>query len=106
MWERSNGDRDWLPPVGDSSRGAGDRLRGALLEIAAHETRGEAIVVTHGGIIADLLLNLFPVAEIEAKNPTYLHLKHCSVTTLSCQGDHFELLSAGAVDHLRTTITG
>ena len=56
VWARTTRDRDWVPAGGESSRQAGRRLAGFLAGLPA--APGPVVVVTHGGVTADLLRNL------------------------------------------------
>jgi broad specificity phosphatase PhoE len=55
-WDRSAAERDFVPDGGDSSRQAGERLRGFLLDLAAEP--GPVAAATHGGVTTDLLRTL------------------------------------------------
>ncbi len=57
MWEKGSSDRDWNPPVGDSSRSAGARLQ-KVIE-SQSDDKQHIVLITHGGIIADFVLNIF-----------------------------------------------
>jgi broad specificity phosphatase PhoE len=55
-WARASADRDYVPPVGDSSRTAGERFREFLIE---HGEAADPIAVAcHGGVTVDLLRTL------------------------------------------------
>ena len=72
LWERCNRDRDFVPPVGDSSRGAGQRLEAFVTAVHADLPDGEVIAVAHGGIIADFLLNVLPLSELGRISPAFV----------------------------------
>jgi broad specificity phosphatase PhoE len=82
MWERASRERDSVPPVGDSSRCAGERIehfiRDVHVELVPGElvneqgSSGEVVAFTHGGIIADFLLNVCTVAQLEALSPAFV----------------------------------
>ena len=55
-WERSVRNRDFVPPGGDSSRQAGERMRAFLQDLTGQQ--GTVVAVTHGGITTDLLRTL------------------------------------------------
>ena len=69
-----------LPPGGGSSRQAGARLRAFLAGLPGMP--GPAVVVTHGGITADLLRNLLPD---DALPPQLLSagIPPCAITTVN-----------------------
>jgi broad specificity phosphatase PhoE len=53
MWERSSRERDWQPPVGDSSRAAGQRLEQFIQAQQKQHPQATILAVTHGGVLAD-----------------------------------------------------
>lgn len=55
-WERSTQDRDLVLGNGESSRSAGERLRGFFLGLAG--ASGPVAIVSHGGVTTDLLRTL------------------------------------------------
>ncbi|MDP2637578.1 MAG: histidine phosphatase family protein [Candidatus Levybacteria bacterium] len=57
MWEKATTERDWLPPVGDSSRTSGKRLQEVIEK--HKKNHSQIALVTHGGIITDFLFNVF-----------------------------------------------
>ena len=79
-WARTTDDRDFVPPDGESSRQAGARLQAFLIGLPG--TPGPAVVVTHGGITADLLRNLLPD---DALPPQLLSagIPPCAITTIN-----------------------
>ncbi|NIK76647.1 broad specificity phosphatase PhoE [Paenibacillus castaneae] len=105
MWERCTTDRDFIPPVGDSARMAGERLSTCLLELANENPQDTIIILTHGGLITDFLVNVISDEELRRKNPniiaeqSYL-IKECSITKVRCEGGIFILDDIGCVEHL------
>ena len=92
-WARATRDRDFVSLGGESSRQAGNRLRGFVATMPAGLT--PAGVVTHGGITTDLLRNLLPDRELpagllETGNPP------CAITTL----EDLTAVSIAATGHL------
>ncbi|GAA4217193.1 histidine phosphatase family protein [Actinocatenispora rupis] len=81
-WNRSTADRDFRPPLGDSSRDAGERFAAFLDEHA--DGRGTTIVVSHGGVTVDALRTLFGDGSL-AERPELLNrgVPPCALTTLS-----------------------
>jgi broad specificity phosphatase PhoE len=63
-WERCTRDRDFAPPGGESSREAGERLRGFLDTQATGS--GPVSAVTHGGVTVDLLRTILGDAAVPA----------------------------------------
>lgn len=107
MWERCTQDRDYSPPVGDSARKAGERLSSCLSELSERYPADHLIVVTHGGLITDFLVNVFCVEELYLKHPHFIaeqsHLiAECSITEIRCKGGIFEWVSFADTRHLHT----
>ncbi|WP_274362562.1 histidine phosphatase family protein [Paenibacillus thermotolerans] len=105
MWDRCTRDRDYIPPVGDSARGAGERLTACLKELAEGH-RGECVViVTHGGLITDFLVNVIPEEELNVFYPDFLKeqsrlIHECSITKVSLHSGKFSLEGFGSIAHL------
>jgi 2,3-bisphosphoglycerate-dependent phosphoglycerate mutase len=47
--ERASLQRSWQPPIGDSSRGAGDRMARFLRELTQRHPGRKVIIISHGG---------------------------------------------------------
>lgn len=86
MWERSSLDRDWTPHIGDSSKKTGTRMQRI---IESHNDSHEHItLVTHGGIIADFVLNIFNEEDLDRLLHNFSKTKEnsvfeCSLTIVS-----------------------
>lgn len=105
IWEYCNNNRDYDPPVGDSARKAGERLEQFLREKHSIYPIGTIIVVAHGGVIADFLINNFPLNYLEEIRPLFIQkksgiIKECSISTLQFDGNHFSIDSLANIDHL------
>jgi broad specificity phosphatase PhoE len=79
-WRQSVRDRDFIPPGGDSSSQAGDRMRAFLEDVSAQQ--GTVVAVTHGGVTTDLLRTLLGDDKLPARL-----LQHgvppCAITTIT-----------------------
>jgi broad specificity phosphatase PhoE len=71
LWERCSRERDFVPPVGDSSRAAGQRVERFVAAVHEALPTGEVVAITHGGLIADFLLNVFSLAELAKVSPAF-----------------------------------
>jgi broad specificity phosphatase PhoE len=81
LWERCSRERDYLPlvgdsPVGDSSRGAGQRVEAFMATVHAAFVQaglpdGEVVAVAHGGLIADFLLNICSPITLAQISPAF-----------------------------------
>ena len=104
QWERCSQDRDYEPAVGGSSRAAGQRL--AAFAAACHQSFATqtVVAVTHGGVLADFLRNVFTPAELDRVRPAFSLapyssevIPECSVTTLVYDGEDYCLEAIGAL---------
>lgn len=105
MWAQATLERDWVPPVGDSSRKAGERLQEIIS--SSDEDNGDIVLVTHGGIITDFLSNVFCDQILDAKLPIFSSEKdssilECSITTIDYDPEtrKYELLDLSSTKHL------
>jgi broad specificity phosphatase PhoE len=71
LWERCSRDREYVPPVGDSSRGAGQRVEAFMAAVHATLPAGEVVAAGHGGTIADFLLNICTPATLAQIHPAF-----------------------------------
>lgn len=105
-WDRSVRDRDFVPPVGDSSRQAAARLIAFLTELPNPQrttpgeqqayAEGAVAAVTHGGVTTDLLRTLLGDDAV----PEQLMaggVPPCGITTLA----GLRVLAVAETDHLR-----
>ena len=104
MWIRSSQNRNWQPPVGDSSYNCGKRLQ-KLIENLMSEFDTHIVLVTHGGIISDFLRNTFQPEELNQFIPNFVtplddNIKETSITTLVRKDDKYILRKLGDVTHL------
>jgi broad specificity phosphatase PhoE len=58
IWKRASKERNWQPPIGDSSIQSGKRLEKFIIDSLMYKDEHLA-VITHGGIISDFLRNVF-----------------------------------------------
>ena len=71
LWERCSRERDYVPPVGDSSRGTGERIATYMDRVHIELPHAEMVAVAHGGIIADFLLNVCALEELARLSPAF-----------------------------------
>jgi broad specificity phosphatase PhoE len=93
-WARTEQDRDYQPPGGDSSRQAAGRLRDFLAGLTGQ--RGPVAAVTHGGVTTDLLRTLLGDAAV----PPALResgIPACAITAVT---DATQLSLIASVTHL------
>jgi 2,3-bisphosphoglycerate-dependent phosphoglycerate mutase len=105
--ERASMQRSWQPPIGDSSRGAGDRMARFLRELTQRQPGRKVIIISHGAIIVDFLLNVASRKILRAVNPDFADnpygdgiMRESSVTVVHYDGVNFLPETIVAVDHL------
>ncbi|RAI93632.1 2,3-bisphosphoglycerate-dependent phosphoglycerate mutase/probable phosphoglycerate mutase [Paenibacillus pabuli] len=107
MWDTCTSDPDYLPPVGDSSKQAGERLASFLTELTSVEPPDSHIViVTHGGLITDFLVNTFSEQELNVWHPDFIAMQsqlipECSITTLIHENGKYTIQDFASVAHLK-----
>ncbi|HLD92154.1 MAG TPA: histidine phosphatase family protein [Patescibacteria group bacterium] len=104
-WEYSNFHREFKPKVGHSSLQSGKDALDVISEISTSLPDSNVAIITHGGVICDLLRNLFSDNELRkfiSDFPEQLDklIKECSITTLIKNNTGFTLKEIGAVNHL------
>jgi len=106
MWDRCTNDPEYHPPVGDSSRRAGERMASALSDLANKSpVNSSIIIVTHGGLITDFLVNTIPADQLNkiypefAKNQSQL-VPECSITKLIVKDGKYSVDYFSYSDHL------
>lgn len=106
MWDRCTSDPDYVPPVGDSSKQAGERLASSLTELVnVDSTDSYIVIVTHGGLITDFLVNTFSEHELNVWHPDFIAMQsqlipECSITTLIHENGNYTIHDFASVKHL------
>lgn len=103
-WQKTDLDRDYQPYHGFSSRESGRRLESFLNEISKNIQKGSVLIVAHGGIIGDLLRNVFlekdlPFVVNEISKAKYIEILECSVTIIK-KDKELILEKIGDISHL------
>lgn len=106
MWEQCTRERDYCPPIGDSARKAGERLSSCLIGLADRHPQETLVIVTHGGLITDFLVNEFSREELHRTYPNFLEeqnnlVAECSITRVSYCNGKFDLLDFANTTHLK-----
>lgn len=106
MWKKASVDREWQPQVGDSSINSGKRLEKFISKILS-DPEEHVVIVTHGGLTADFLKNVFSTEDLNEHIEEFAQLsdgkvKHCSITTIEVDPETgaYTLVSLADVDHL------
>jgi broad specificity phosphatase PhoE len=108
LWEQSSRERDFVPPVGDSSRQAGQRVEAFMAQVYEELPAGEVVAVAHGGIIADFLINVCTPEMLREISPAFAArpyageiMRHGAITTVEYRGvDAIVVKSIAATGHL------
>jgi broad specificity phosphatase PhoE len=106
MWEQCTRDPTYIPPIGDSAKQAGERLSSLLLELAEKYPHGSNIVVvTHGGLITDFLVQAFSEEELNVWHPDFVAVQselipECSITKLIYTGGNIIMDFFASIEHL------
>lgn len=106
MWDRCTSDPDYIPPVGDSAKQAGERLASLLTELANEEPENRnIIVVAHGGLITDFLVQTFTERQLNVWHSDFIAMQNqlipeCSITTLIHDQGNFTIEAFASTQHL------
>ncbi len=105
IWDQTNENRKFTPIHGRSSFQTGLDFQRFVEDIDTVNPDSEVAIVTHGGTIADFILNVFSINEIEAIQPNFLKqkssfIKECSITIVTLTQGHFSLKKIATTDHL------
>jgi broad specificity phosphatase PhoE len=107
MWERCTHESEYIPPVGDSAKQAGERLSSLLSELAKkHPPQSNIVIVTHGGLITDFLVHTFPMNQLDVWHPNFVSVQselvpECSITTLSYESGKYKVEDFASIEHLK-----
>jgi broad specificity phosphatase PhoE len=103
-WSRASRERDYQPISGDSSRVAGQRLRGFVDGLSPAET---VVVVSHGGVTTDLLRDLLGDEDLEAGVPGLIGggIPAGAITTLERNIEDWTAAEIASVRHLPEATT-
>lgn len=105
LWNKTSYERDFVPPVGDSSINKGKKITELINEIKTKYSEGNFILVSHGGAISDFLINNFTESDLAKFHDLILvkrsgAIKECSITIVDFDGNNFSLDSIAALNHL------
>lgn len=101
-WDKTMGDRNYQPTYGDTAFAAGERLKALLDELPEN---GKYVIVSHGGIIGDVLRNLFTDAPLKfqtdsAKSLQWVVIGECSISEITRENNTYTLIRANDTRHL------
>lgn len=103
-WTKTDLDRKYQPTHGDSSYNAGKRMESFIKEVSNIYDKN-ILVVTSGGVIGDLLRNIFsdkdlPLVTNRETKARYLEILECSITILKKEQNKFKLDQVGMISHI------
>lgn len=101
-WDKTMADRQYQPPYGDSAYNAGKRVENLLEELNADKNY---VCISHGGVIGDVVRNLFPDAGLSLttdplKNLQWLNISECSITEIQKVAGTYSLNRVSDISHL------
>lgn len=107
MWIKALHEREWQPPVGDSSVTTGRRLENMIKKLR-QEKDDNVVLAAHGGIITDFLRNVFPLETLcrfvsDFETTLDKNIKECSITLVEAGPNHpiLQIKQLGYTGHLR-----
>jgi broad specificity phosphatase PhoE len=105
MWTTASNNRDGQPEVGDSSRAAGQRIEQVVSHLLKEPKPQHIVLVTHGGVIADFLRNLFAEEVLASLVEQFQYgkdyrIRECSITELYIEEKQPVLRRLASVEHL------
>jgi len=76
-----------------------------MINLSKKYNNSNVVIVTHGGVIADFLRNIFSAKYIQQliKDDPYLldsYIKECSITKITLNDDKFDLIEFASLKHL------
>jgi broad specificity phosphatase PhoE len=106
MWTKASQERDWQPPVGDSSVSTGKRLEKVISDMLSNKDE-HVVLVTHGGITTDFLRNAFKSKDLnqfisDFESTLDENIKECSITIVEADPNNLKLklIELANIDHL------
>lgn len=101
-WRKTTLQRNYQPSTGNSSWDAGNKLKGLIDELIAGNNGKSSLLITHGGVITDLLRNLFNDTYLKRFSHNFLNkgIAECSITLLVINKGVFTLKEFDFVGHL------
>lgn len=101
-WDKTMADRDYQPPYGDSARNSGERIKSMFDQFNDNKNY---IFISHGGVIGDVVRNLFPENVLQFKNDPvknlqWLEISECSITEIQKVENSYSLKRVNDTSHL------
>lgn len=104
-WRKTDLDQNYKPLYGFSSFESGNRIRSLFDEVANTSSAKSTVFVAHGGVITDLLLNLFSESRLARRNKNLIIyrpeiIKECSITIIKVEKNNYHMEQLASVRHL------
>lgn len=101
-WDKTMANRMYQPPYGDSAVHAGNRIISLLEEL---DDDNHYVCISHGGIIGDVVRNLFSESLYTlttdlSKSLKWLNIPEASITEIHKAGKIYTLKMVGDISHL------
>lgn len=101
-WDKTMANRMYQPPYGDSAVHAGNRIIRLLEEL---DDDNNYVYISHGGVIGDVIRNLFSERSYTLTNDPskplkWLNIPEASITEIEKVGDIYTLKMVGDISHL------
>ncbi|GIP44387.1 phosphoglycerate mutase [Paenibacillus sp. J45TS6] len=106
MWDKCTREPDYIPPIGDSVKSACKRMSSLLTSLVEEYPSGSnIIIVTHGGLITDYIVNTFSEDVLYHFHPQFIAeqsslVSECSITTLTFDGQNYTIDRFASIEHL------
>ena len=105
-WNKTSINRNYEPPMGDSSYNVGNRVKALADEISNNQ---RVVIVSHSGAIGDFLRNVFDEKLLNFKTDPessirYIEILECSITEINKERNEFKLKRINDTSHLETPV--
>lgn len=105
-WGKTDLDENYKPGYGFSSIESGKRIKELLDKVSNTSKFDRVLFASHGGVIIDLLLNLFSEDELTNFNKDFMIIKsngaipECSITIIKTEDGKYYLEQLASTKHL------
>jgi len=97
LWERWRQDPSFTPPHGESPRSFHARVVATMTRLAANHVGQTILIVTHGGVISNLLATWLGEGPAEWRR---WEAHNCAITLLQTRGEQWHAAQVNEIAHL------
>ncbi|MCB0044285.1 MAG: histidine phosphatase family protein [Caldilineaceae bacterium] len=97
LWNRWAADPTFAPPSGESPATFAERIEQAFADLAAEHPQATILVVTHGGVISNLLARRLGVGPQDWRN---WESHNCAITVIEQDGSGWRSVLVNDIQHL------